>query len=111
MKVLLAAPAVGEAPDTRLAEDGSERPVVSNLDAGPWSPRGVDNIFDAYFALCPQIEVVLEQPEKQLPARYFEVCFERTVVQSECLFAVQEVNDRLEVLARQGEAVIAREHN
>jgi hypothetical protein len=106
MKVLLAAPAVGEALDTHLAEDGGESSVVSMLDAGPWSPRGVDNTFDAHFALCPQIEVVLEQPEKQLPARNFEVCFECTVVQSECLLAVQEVNDRLEVLARHREAVI-----
>ncbi len=99
MKVLLAAPTVGEALDTHFAKDGDQGPVVPIFDAGPWSPCGVDDSFNPLFTLCAQIEVVLEQPAEQLAARYFEARFERTVIESECLFSVQEVDDGLEELA------------
>ena len=99
MEVLLTAPTVGEALDTHFAKDGGQGPVVSLLDADPWSPCGVDDSFNPLFALCAQIEVVLEQPTKQLPARYFEVRFECAVVESECFFSLQEVDDGIEVFA------------
>lgn len=88
--------AVGDAGHVHLAEDRGQGAGVPGLGAGPAHPVGVADPLDPGFALCTQVQVVLEQLAEQLPVVDSKPFLELAVGQCARLLAVQEPQHRLE---------------
>ena len=95
--------AVGDPGHLDLAEHRAQLPGVVGLDPGPGGPVGPEDR-DRALPLCAQVQVVLQEPAEQLPARHLQVVLQLAVAGRGGLGAVEEGQHRLEPLAAGGEA-------
>lgn len=72
--------------------------MMPRLNRGPRGTGRVQDLGEAHLALGTHVEMVLEQPAAQLPARFLQVLLQLGVLEAHGLLAGQEHRGLLEAL-------------